>query len=498
MGSDGGCAPRVPTMATIAARIYSTLIFIAVIGLFLGLSGYEIIRNLREVLFFEWTTGTVTACLAPDKNAEKDLEAGRLEFTYRVDGAQYEGRYPPEYWIDMPRAPYPILDRAWEVGGELDVYYAPSDPATCTLAPRIEPFPFGIITFVLPFVVLGFLVVRDGESINVLFDTRHSVFLPAYSMLSVIAAFAVMIAGKYFGWRIGVTLGVVLPTIVVPGCVWLLVRWSERRDVRGRRASRRPFAAQVRQLTLDGLRAEAADRDRAGKHPRRNTAVLALATLVWWGATILFLVPPIVAFAQYLDADGRYLETEGLVLESRLKETHGSDTPSYRPIVIYQYDVDGKTYRGDRVMFGVRDVSWPHDDAEAVRRNYPEGERIRVHYDPGHPGQSVLDTDVVGRYAHWAFGMSGFVTGGVIMLVSLVWPGLASGNSRIKRVVQWGLGTCFITQILSIFFLGAGGGYGTLPVRIGLGVIAVAVLVAVAAALLTYRPPTDADRLRRP
>src|SRR5262249_59775567 len=65
----------------------------------------------------------------------------------------------------------------------------------------------------------------------------------------------------------------------------------------------------------------------------------------------------------------------------------------FKPVIFYDYTVNGVAHQGDRVSFedgdGMRIL--PKKDAAAwVDRNYPIGKRLPVYYDPTNPGLPVL------------------------------------------------------------------------------------------------------------
>jgi len=76
--------------------------------------------------------------------------------------------------------------------------------------------------------------------------------------------------------------------------------------------------------------------------------------------------------------------TKGEILESGFR-TKGDNT-SY-PVVKYQYDVNGKTYDGDRIVFGSS-----ADVPSGTLDRYPVGGTVTVFYDPNHPESAVLET----------------------------------------------------------------------------------------------------------
>jgi hypothetical protein len=67
------------------------------------------------------------------------------------------------------------------------------------------------------------------------------------------------------------------------------------------------------------------------------------------------------------------------------------DGTEYRPVVTYNYTVDGKQYQQDNVFPG-SDTRWldDEDDARAVLENYEVGQNVTVHYNPQRHGHAYL------------------------------------------------------------------------------------------------------------
>ena len=66
----------------------------------------------------------------------------------------------------------------------------------------------------------------------------------------------------------------------------------------------------------------------------------------------------------------------------------------YRPVVVYEYEVDGKRFRGDRIAQSPGMNKGVPDFAEKVVQRYSSGSAVDVRYDPKRPGQSVLEARV--------------------------------------------------------------------------------------------------------
>jgi hypothetical protein len=95
-------------------------------------------------------------------------------------------------------------------------------------------------------------------------------------------------------------------------------------------------------------------------------------------------------------------------------------TITYSAEIAYQYMVGERNYTGTNISFndhGNIDSSL----AESTVKRYPTGNTVKVYYNPGNPGEAVLDTgftsDLLGNVV---FGVLLSLAGGAI-LIFLLW-----------------------------------------------------------------------------
>lgn len=76
------------------------------------------------------------------------------------------------------------------------------------------------------------------------------------------------------------------------------------------------------------------------------------------------------------------------VLATDIRLEHGSKHPTYRPVVVYRYDVGGRDYQADRVtpVTYASSYGW----AETVIRRYAPGQTVTAYIDPANPGAAYL------------------------------------------------------------------------------------------------------------
>jgi hypothetical protein len=82
-----------------------------------------------------------------------------------------------------------------------------------------------------------------------------------------------------------------------------------------------------------------------------------------------------------------WLSCDGTVQHAETKQV-GRRGSSYRPLIRYNYIVDGNRYVGDRYQYGGFGLSW--QTANKIVAEYPGGIAVKVYYSPSLPQQSVL------------------------------------------------------------------------------------------------------------
>ena len=90
----------------------------------------------------------------------------------------------------------------------------------------------------------------------------------------------------------------------------------------------------------------------------------------------------------------------------------------FKSRIVYSYGVAGQRYSADRVTFGATVTASLPGLVGGQARNYVEGSKVDVHYDPANPGSAVLECRVRGLWLLWACA-AGFL-GGAAYLVGLV------------------------------------------------------------------------------
>ena len=108
----------------------------------------------------------------------------------------------------------------------------------------------------------------------------------------------------------------------------------------------------------------------------------------------------------------RFRKVSAKVVEARWEERKRGERTLYVPRIVFEYTVDGKTYRSNEL-----DDMWGDDDnatSEKGKLPHEAGATVQAYYDPHEPGKSALRLDS-GGCAVTAFvaaalllGMSGY------------------------------------------------------------------------------------------
>jgi len=86
---------------------------------------------------------------------------------------------------------------------------------------------------------------------------------------------------------------------------------------------------------------------------------------------------------------------------------------TFAPVVIYDYNVNGQTYRSDRVYYSR--VYGSRGQSSVI--NYTPGTEVTVYYNPHNPSQAVLKTGNPSTRYIQVFMAGAFFMAGVILLL---------------------------------------------------------------------------------
>jgi len=132
-----------------------------------------------------------------------------------------------------------------------------------------------------------------------------------------------------------------------------------------------------------------------------NLSDNSLVALVCGGFGLAMLAL-IVSSLREAAAMKRWPVSKGRVLSSKVEECR-ADAGSgnfggsrgrmtlYRPVVVYEYEVDGQRFRGDRIAQSPGMNKGVADFARETVRRYATGSAVDVRFNPERPGESVLE-----------------------------------------------------------------------------------------------------------
>lgn len=146
-------------------------------------------------------------------------------------------------------------------------------------------------------------------------------------------------------------------------------------------------------------------------------ALISTAVLTIVGGTFFFL-----GWTGYSQAkqSQKWPTVSGEVVSSKIVEVSrkksGKVKISYKPEVVYEYEVEGKAFRNDQISLSDGSSSI-RSFAEGVVEEYPPGKKVSVHFNPNDMEDSCLSTDV--GWVNWlmmAVGAGTAIIGGNLAL----------------------------------------------------------------------------------
>ncbi|MBD3271553.1 MAG: DUF3592 domain-containing protein [Elusimicrobia bacterium] len=130
-------------------------------------------------------------------------------------------------------------------------------------------------------------------------------------------------------------------------------------------------------------------------------------------------------------ASTQWPSTTGIIVESSVTQSREYDSSRrkyymrYKPLINYEYTVDGKKYVGDKVSFGGTGTS--RASAYNLIDKYPTRAEVTVYYDPEKPLNAVLETGVSAiTYIPFYLGLFVAICGALIVLAPIIKLGVIS------------------------------------------------------------------------
>ncbi len=125
-----------------------------------------------------------------------------------------------------------------------------------------------------------------------------------------------------------------------------------------------------------------------------------LVAFILFGVVAWLLVPGVRQFRQ-ARASRAWPSTPGKIISASVVDIapvsvdmdgdRQGSRPSYRPVIEYAYDVDGKGYRANHRVFGDESIAYASENkAQAAIADYSPERAVQVYYDPANPETAVL------------------------------------------------------------------------------------------------------------
>ncbi len=116
----------------------------------------------------------------------------------------------------------------------------------------------------------------------------------------------------------------------------------------------------------------------------------------------IIILAIVISALREVAAMKRWPVASGRVLSSKVEEYHdsagGGDYSGnrvrmtlYRPVVLYEYEIGGKSFRGSRITQSPGLNRGVPDFAEKIVQHYARGNPVEVRYNPKRPEESVLE-----------------------------------------------------------------------------------------------------------
>lgn len=128
---------------------------------------------------------------------------------------------------------------------------------------------------------------------------------------------------------------------------------------------------------------------------------------------------------QKATASEEWPSVQGTVRSSGVREetsssgSRRSSSTTYHASVVYDYQVGGQAYQGERISYGEYGTG-DSGRAQKIAAGYPEGAEVRVYYQPDDPQESVLEPGTGG--VPWFFLAMGSAFASVGLLMARYLP----------------------------------------------------------------------------
>jgi hypothetical protein len=154
-----------------------------------------------------------------------------------------------------------------------------------------------------------------------------------------------------------------------------------------------------------------------------NPAIIVpIIVVVVFAPIVIGIVIWAISLQMKISASRRWSSTPGRIITSELATrstaTSRGSYRAYYPKVVYEYQVGGQTFQGNRIMFGQFPAHSSPELAQRKLAQYPLHSTGMVFYNPSNPSEAVLEQSAMTLNTLW-------LVAGLIFILVVAVLGLA-------------------------------------------------------------------------
>ena len=140
------------------------------------------------------------------------------------------------------------------------------------------------------------------------------------------------------------------------------------------------------------------------------------------------------AIRDWQTTNGRVLFSD---IQARRSRSGSGHTTSYYPVVVYEYQVGGHGYQGQRLSFG-NEIGWGGFTGVAQKKvdQYPPGSVVPVYYNPENPNEAVLEVSAPSGCVYWVIAIIMIVIVAASLFFSLGMNNFVNGITSFTSSVS--------------------------------------------------------------
>ncbi|HDZ20306.1 hypothetical protein LCGC14_0312220 [marine sediment metagenome] len=381
---DTGAAKRARPVSQRIGSFF-TGVFVCTIPLvFICVGVGMVAREITKHYTFAHVQGVVTSAPSMDSRGAVTVRA-RYQYNGRQQTCSISADEDSSGFDDL---------QALKIGQPISLLVDPDHPGRADRDKGPQTIGLAFALFALPFLTLGAQMFWQSLTGRELIPARSfsgGMPLPGggyfvlFLGLCLLTSGAVIASDALLDWPVKL----IVSMVCIAG---ILIGGMQIGLAAGRRSKAREAAAQVARADLPPPQGEQEQRKDAAGSLTKKMALMVGATIFWCGITGVFLGFVLRSLVLHNIARVTYATTEGAVLSSRVKANTGGDSTTYKPIITYEYVVDGARHVSRQYNYMDISVSGGNWASEVVSQ-HPAGRRIMVYYDPDDPAEAILSLE---------------------------------------------------------------------------------------------------------